>query len=123
MLPFEPETEEQISARFKDAVTPEYDVEYVFKHPDKTPTKLRKHVFDFQDGIRMGVSIDFYGGLRFMHFSFSVHPPRTQRNMDFALRILALVEKFDKPTRNSPAQHHVTPAGVEHFFFLLPPKT
>lgn len=70
----------------------------------------------------MGVSIDSCDGLRYLHFSFSIQPPRVKKDMSFASRILVLVKKFAKPVHNTPAQYLVTPAGVEHFLFLLQPK-
>ena len=60
MLPFEPENLEALRARLPAALKARYDVEAVARKVGRRPGELREHVFDFDDGIRCIVSIDFY---------------------------------------------------------------
>jgi hypothetical protein len=126
MLPFEPETEAQLMARFPAALTPDYDVREIVKHPESRPGLLRKHVFDFGDGIRMIASVDFDDQDRALHLSFSVQPSffGIFSRRTFRQRVVSLIEKFAKPDPHTLASHQISPKkGVDHFLFKLPPKT
>lgn len=123
-LPFEPQTEAQIVARFHLAMTPEYEVLEVAKHPGSEPSKLRQHVFDFEDGIRMIASIDYGQGTRWLHLSFSLWTsfvPIWQRDA-YTRRVLSLCEKFAHARKTMRVGLKMnTPAGVDHFLFPLKP--
>ena len=126
MLPFEPETEAQLMARFPAALTPDYDVREIVKHPESRPGLLRKHVFDFGDGIRMIASVDFDDQDRALHLSFSVQPSffGIFSRRTFRQRVVSLIEKFAKPDPHTLDSHQISPKkGVDHFLFKLPPKT
>lgn len=70
-LPFEPETEEAMRARFEAALTPRYNV-FLATGKD-APSKKRQHVFDFPDLVRMVVSVDHEPNQNqtYLHASFS----------------------------------------------------
>lgn len=74
MLPFEPEDRERLEARFSLALTPVYDVSNCVAGVGPFPGLLRRHVFDFENGLRMIVSVDTDGTLEYVHFSFGLHP-------------------------------------------------
>lgn len=68
-LQFEPEPLDKLKARFTEALTPDYD-----QTAGTFPGLLRKHVFDFENGVRMIVSHDVADGHRALHFSFGLNP-------------------------------------------------
>jgi len=122
-LPFSPEPEESIVARYHEALRPEIDVLHVAGHPEETPWKFRKHVFDFPDGIRMIASVDKAPGLHALHLSFSldggfawIYNPDTLMQ-----RILALCEKFSGCKKKSRVKCLISPGGVAHFYFAKLP--
>jgi hypothetical protein len=71
-LPFAPEPLDKLKARFTEALTPDYHENAV--GTQEIPGLLRKHVFDFENGIRMIVSHDVAHGHRALHFSFGLNP-------------------------------------------------
>ena len=56
-LPFEPEIEEMMKARFNDALSPVYILKGVEQGGER-PGQSRKHVFDYFDGTRLIISRD-----------------------------------------------------------------
>jgi hypothetical protein len=120
--PFEPETIESVLLRFKDALTPDYDVEHIAAHPDEAPSKLRKHVFDFKDGVRMIASVDRFENVRKLHLSFSMDtpPPEITPTLDWFLgRVNELCFQFGG---GLPIQKQRTKVAL-HFWFHLPHDT
>lgn len=81
-LPFQPEPVDQLTARFNKALDRVVDVCQMGK---KRPGMDRTHVFDFEDGLRMIISIDDYLDEKFLHLSGSLHKesdnPLTQINI------------------------------------------
>jgi len=71
MLPHEPETMAKMKVRFSAAIAETIDVDAVNAGKVEAPSKQRKHVFDFQDGMRLIFSIDKTDGIRFVHTSAS----------------------------------------------------
>ena len=65
-LPFKPETFEGIKARLPIALVDVYEI-----HTEPRPGLQRKHVFDFQDGVRMIISRDAVDGDSCVHVSAS----------------------------------------------------
>jgi hypothetical protein len=75
MPPWQPESRESIKARFNEALTPDIDFQQVCRGEQQPPGVDRKHVFDFEEGVRMIVSIDRDGnGARLLHLSFGIPP-------------------------------------------------
>lgn len=73
MLPHEPETIEEMRARYPAAVADIYDVESL--GTVRPPGMQRRHVFDYTDGLRLIVSTDrLSDGQVVSHFSASVAP-------------------------------------------------
>ena len=58
MLPFEPESIESLKARYPEAMKDTYDPNDIKDDPTQSPGKQRKHVFDFEDGLRLIASRD-----------------------------------------------------------------
>lgn len=73
MLPFEPESEQSLKARFQEALKDRFDVREVENNLTERPGLMRKHVFDFQDGLRLIVSNDKSGNNYYMHVSASLN--------------------------------------------------
>lgn len=75
MLPFEPESTEELKARYDEALQEVFDPREVANDPDLSPGKKREHVFDFEDGVRLIVSVDQIDKKvkpRITHYSASV---------------------------------------------------
>lgn len=72
-LPFEPQPQPALQERFPQALGRVFD--FRAGVPDELPSKLRAHVFDFEDGVRMMVSRDMEEeGKVYLHVSASVEP-------------------------------------------------
>lgn len=56
MLPHEPEPLERLQARFAKALEPVYDVCLIAQGWQTRPGAYRRHLFDFEDGLRLLVS-------------------------------------------------------------------
>lgn len=124
-LPFEPETDQALAQRFIAALAPDYDVTEVAAHPEGSPGKFRKHVFDFNDGIRMIASIDRWSvGERKLHLSFSLEDqapaaPGAPTLAWFMDRVRELCFQFG--SGQPPLDMHRTRVAV-HFWFEPPRK-
>jgi hypothetical protein len=77
-LPFEPESIEQLKSRFPEALKKTWVC-----HPDMQdrPTLHRTHVFDFESGMRLGISKDLLSTDRnpIIHVSVSIDTPDTSK--------------------------------------------
>jgi len=123
-LPFKPEPLQSMRARMGAALKPIYDVEKLT--PGRTPTKKRAHVFDFPQGVRIGLSRDRCGVKVLIHLSASVSS-ETVKGMMFVAGNerdtwkLAndLVRALTKDLLGFylPEKRVVTEAGVLHWFF------
>ncbi len=116
-LPFEPETLKEIKERFADALRPDVEVGAVLAGLVKRPGQLRKHVFDFKDGMRMIVSIDRDGDERCVHASFSSHRP-IKRRSDYAKFCAKMKERLEELVGCplEPLERKMTNAAI-HFAF------
>lgn len=74
MLEFQPELEETMKARYKDALTPIYDFHKVLAG-EQRPEELQKHVFDFYDGVRLIITHESKGYRILTHIVFSLNTP------------------------------------------------
>jgi len=72
-LPIEPEPLEDIKARFHLALEGVVDGAKVASGEVERPAIDRKHVFDFENGMRLIVSVDKNFGMTFLHVSVSVN--------------------------------------------------
>lgn len=116
-LPYEPESLEQMKARFREAFGPRYINEEIMAGRGIPPSKLRAHVFDFPDSMRMIVSVDVTAGHELVHFSFSQAKPVTSER-EYRLfwarmhdRVTALVGREVAPVETG------TTTKVVHLFF------
>ena len=121
ILPQEPETLEHMKARFPAALKDRIDVEIVKNHPETAPSKKRKHVFDYADGMRLIASTDICGPEMLVHISISgderyaksIHGSHEEFNEDIFLRLAAFLG-HQPPTT---VQQFYSQSGVLHLFF------
>jgi hypothetical protein len=77
MLPFEPEIEETLKARYPEAIRDVVDIGKIGSNPEVRPGLSREHVFDFFDGLRLIVSRDKMDLTTVVHISASMYPTNT----------------------------------------------
>lgn len=73
-LPFQPETTAQAAARIGAALEPLIDGESVQIGAQSRPGLFRRHVFDFEDGLRLIISRDDLGSGPQLHVTASIQP-------------------------------------------------
>lgn len=71
-LQFVAEPTDRLVARFKDALTPVYTADDIEQKKVTRPGQQRKHVFDFEDGVRCIASHEVHNGRKVLHMSFSL---------------------------------------------------
>lgn len=71
-LQFTPESVERLIARFPEALEPTYDPQEIAARKVTRPGQQRKHVFDFEDGVRCIASHEMHNGRKVLHMSFSL---------------------------------------------------
>lgn len=123
MLPYEPEPFDQLQDRFHLALTPIYSVQTLLKemklNPKSRPGMQRKHVFDFEDGLRVIASVeadDRVPALQrepYLHVSFSSH----SRMHDATVPMLHERTMQLSRGRLPEPSIEVTPKKVVHFFY------
>lgn len=116
MLPFEPEMESMMKARFVEAVTPIYDAKQAARSGN-TPGKLRKHVFDFYDGMRMIVSRESSGGDLYLHASVSFHGGFAPRGEDLLRIVIDRVKEMGANLTAGVVHAFESKGGIVHFLF------
>jgi hypothetical protein len=122
MLPFEPQPENVLKARYPDAVKETIDIEKIDKGEIERPGLNREHVFDFFDGLRLVISRDKMGLNTVLHVSASMYPTNTFQSapefVDF------IIEHFSE-LRGEPVMGSVsfmiTDKGIIHL--TIPEKT
>lgn len=121
MLDVKPEKFEDIKARFPDALE-EIDIKRVLSGKETVVSQRRSYVFDFEDGMRMIVSIDKMDDVSLLHVSASGTEEygRTIRNEglegiveDVVLRLYAMIGH----DRLGKATVMITEGGVLHLIF------
>lgn len=70
-LEFKPESYEEMKERYPLAVKDLIDTNLVKEGFIDPPSRDRKHVFDYPDGLRLIVSLDLAEGRKFLHVSAS----------------------------------------------------
>jgi hypothetical protein len=70
-LPFQPESQERITARWRAAFSPIYDLRCSAPELKVRPGLLRRHVFDFDNGMRLIASRELLDEGIFDHVSLS----------------------------------------------------
>lgn len=103
--------------RYKEAIREPYSVAKVLKEQETRPGNKPKHVFDFEDGIRLIISRDYHKDSEYIHFSGSVSDTHFKgivgKNiLDMMLR------KFKDLTgyEGQPQFGGITPGGIPHWF-------
>jgi hypothetical protein len=80
MIPFIPETMSANRARFAAALEPLYIITD-YQPPSPRPGEQRRHVFDFEDGMRIIASRDTIIGRHFLHASASMNADRVGKHI------------------------------------------
>lgn len=118
MLPFEPEPTIVLKARYSEALKDVYDPKEIAANPELAPSKKRKHVFDFEDGLRLIVSVDKNGMNRLTHYSVSMYP--TNFFTDGA-KFLGFILEHVKELRTTPMSGQIvamsTEQGIIHLLY------
>lgn len=73
-IPFMPEPKKALKARFASALQPVIEERLVLAGQQEAPGASRRHIFDFEFGVRMIVSTDLNEGQKAVHFSFGKPP-------------------------------------------------
>lgn len=123
MLPFAPEPIEQMQARFADALTPVYDVRVLMRqtNPSDSIGKKRKHVFDFEDGIRLIVSMETdpessITRVAYLHASMSSFNGLKMNRTDVTAFCTRLLTEMSQGRLLDP-HVQVSEGGIPHFFY------
>lgn len=117
-LPFEPETEDQVLQRFPQALFPFVAMGEVLAGQLPRPGAQRRHVFDFQDGMRMIASTDYDRTHCYVHLSFSsyVVVKDEAEYRQFVARMQERVRWLAGNQGISPAATEVTAAAFHLYF-------
>ena len=124
MLPFDAESTEALEARFAAAFEGVYDADEIRRGDVKRPGQQRRHVFDFEDGMRMIVSRERMGAECVVHVSASLTEDSPllpgigslgEIVQKAQLRFQGMVDR-DLVHRNTA----VTGGGVIHFLYADP---
>jgi hypothetical protein len=121
MLPFIPETFEQLQKRYKAAINKAVNAVYANSHPEESPGKKREHVFDFEDGIRLIISRDYAGNDEVFHISASVEGAIWKGPFDETL-LRQMKERFAAISGSSIPNNStfiITEKGIPHWFFRI----
>ena len=118
MIPFEPEGMRLMKARFAEAVRKVYELDAVEAGLEQRPGVERKHVFDFEDGMRLIVSRDRLEGEVSLHVSVSFMPGREVTGREFLVSVLSRVTDMSGGKGvEGLVQVFTSEAGVVHFLF------
>jgi hypothetical protein len=128
-MPYEPEPDDQLKARFEAALTPHYDIAKVADGTMPFPGALRQHVFDFMDGVRVIVSVDYdeysagsvsIGGTEHvLHLSFGFTRKMEGNLQEVFPRRIDEILRFFFPIPPVMLSNFPTPRAF-HFFFRIP---
>ena len=123
MLPFQPESTAQLRARFPEAIKEIQDVLAIIKDRSLRPGLKRKHVFDFQDGCRLIISIDREGLIKLFHVSSSINLEHGMKNklkfisqMEYTKHVINHINELEHPKKRIYIEKMFTPKGVFHIF-------
>jgi len=116
-LPFEPEPLESLRARYSEAVKGITNPKVVERNPSRAPSKKRKHVFDFEDGLRLVVSVDQYQGVRVTHYSASMYPDNPHDVMDFIRLVLDHINEVRPEPMMGQVVSKIAGRGIVHIFY------
>lgn len=120
-LPFQPEPIGQLAARFNKALENVFDVELL---GNNRPGMHRENVFDFEDGLRMIISVDEYLDNRYLHLSGSIQvkQPQTINNMDILQMMIAKMLLLNGKSFSGVGNTTVSAGGVVHLVIPLNPE-
>lgn len=114
MLPFEPEPIESLRSRYAAALEKAYEATNAITDPSSTPGNNRSHVFDFEDGIRLIVSRDYYKAQQVTHVSASFNgsnKTNAKKFIEDARQCFLQLSGKDLPDRT-----FITANGIPHWF-------
>lgn len=126
MLPFQAEPLDKLQARFHLALAPIYDARQLLKEIKKNPLDRpglkRKHVFDFDNGIRLIASVErddrpeATDRRPYLHVSFSEASKERVIKTNVRQQLHELTMMLSRGRLNNP-QVHQTGKGIVHFFY------
>ena len=121
-LPFEPELTEFLRNRFLEATKNIYDSVDIERLKQERFSKDRKHVFDFQDGVRFVVSKERVHGEIFLHINVSFPSGDEIRGKELVEMVMRRV--YEIRGKNVPGNILAFEAsGRAHFLFPeMPPE-
>lgn len=117
MIQFKPEPLGSLKSRFKEALIDSYCVANVKENPEERPGDKPRHVFDFEDGIRLIVSRDVIKSQEVIHFSGSFEPAIYSGSMNMQHILDLMVYKFIVLWGTKPHVNFVgfTSKGIPHW--------
>ncbi len=116
-----------LAGRFSEAIVEEYDATAVLHGAQEGPARKPQHVFEFEQGIRLIISIDKIGAEAKLHVSASFNRERAmsfiadgrldqKKAIDFALGALNQIT----PSKLQVDFLGMTSSGVFHFIGKVP---
>lgn len=116
-LSFQPELDEMLKLRFIAALEPVYDSQKVAAGECQRPGELRKHVFDFADGMRLIVSREEVEGVRWLHVSVGFCGAVRMRGEVMVRTVVLRVGALRGCEPPGIIRAFQSEAGVAHFLF------
>ena len=118
MLPFQPEPEIVLKARYDNATRKKWNVNRIAEDNGERPGVLREHVFDFYDGLRLIVSCDTDGVHTYTHYSASMY---SVNNFDDMNRYVSFVVEHVNSLRSTVLEGMCrvfgTAKGIVHLMY------
>jgi hypothetical protein len=118
MIPYNPQTVEELSKRFLQAIEKLYNQLNIAEGIEPRPGKFPEHVFDFGDGIRLIISREEIAtGDQVLHISGSANKDGGRLTLDEYL-LQHIVEHFAliSGIKDALILIGITPAQVAHFY-------
>ncbi len=127
MVPIRPEHIDSLQARFAQALTPVYDarklLEEMRRDPSSRPGMKQKHVFDFEIGVRVIVSMEQDTRPQadmldpYLHASFSIFSEEMPFTKGTVVREMRTLMELLSRGRLPVPDVTQTAKGIVHFFY------
>jgi hypothetical protein len=120
-LEFKPETIEQLKNRFHIALENVFDVNALTNQ--NRPGLKRDHVFDFDDGIRLIISVDLCHGLSYLHVSGSTQvADKKMTRLQLLESMILKINLLNAKPVYGKGNTMVSKSGVIHLVIPLTPE-
>ena len=121
MLEFQPEPVEELKARYPEALEDVFNPLRIQANPELSPGKKRKHTFDFENGLRLIVSVDEFKKERVTHYSASMYPDNPHTDIiKFTLFVAENINALREDELVGCLKTVLDEAGVLHCFYTEP---